>query len=318
MSASVSFSSLSVSRFLQGADRACGSSRFKSIPMIELQRNTDMDSLALKYKKKSTRDILKTAFTSMDAEGGSEDNKRSPKVYSFNKKMLFRRAMAFCHLRDSDRFLAFMTMSFPKGTSEESCYRIWNILLTRMRREKYLQGYIWVCERQKNGTPHFHMLTNTFFPVRVVNRMAAAAIQTSVDRGECTWGQSSYSRYNGVDIRRVRSGRGGISQKRDLRAREFVVSYLAKYISKSEQTGTRRVWFCSREVSALFVSAVISDEEAGCIVDESIHDPHSTPVAIQGDGYLYQGISIPNRVIWYYITRVNELIYNYLTKQKRR
>jgi hypothetical protein len=36
-----------------------------------------------------------------------------------------------------------------------------------------LSTYLWVAERQKNNTIHFHLLTNDFMEIRIVNEFMA-------------------------------------------------------------------------------------------------------------------------------------------------
>jgi hypothetical protein len=72
-------------------------------------------------------------------------------------------------LEKSRKFLAFYSIRFPVGLPDEKAYKIFNTWFTRCRRDSGLKTYLWVAERQKNGTIHFHLLTNDFLPIKAVN-----------------------------------------------------------------------------------------------------------------------------------------------------
>lgn len=165
---------------------------------------------------------------------------------------------AFFALRASRAFCAFYSVSFPAGISDDVAFRLWNVWLTRIRKDKKRFDYLWVTERQGNGTIHFHMITNSFLNIRVVNYYMAAAIQTAVDAKECEWGDSSKSIYNGVDVKRVHNSKG-------------VSRYLTKYLAKKKKDKDgnvievdnrfkRLAWHCSRRVSALFTARIVNGD----------------------------------------------------------
>lgn len=165
---------------------------------------------------------------------------------------------AFFALRSSRAFCAFYSISFPLNISDDVAFRLLNIWLTRIRRDRKRFDYLWVTERQGNGTIHFHLITNSFLNIRVVNYYMAAAIQTAVDAKECSWGDSSKSLYNGVDVKRVHNSKG-------------VSRYLTKYLTKKKKDKDGNVieldnrfkhlaWHCSRRVSALFTARIVSGD----------------------------------------------------------
>lgn len=190
------------------------------------------------------------------------------RVYTMNAGKFRRKAFAYALLRRSMRFLAFYTVSFPAGMPDDVAYRIWNKLLTRLRTSLRLKSYLWCMERQKNGTVHYHMLTNDFMNVTEVNRFAAVCIENEVRRGACSWGNSSFERYNGVDVKAV------IKSSTMLRAIDRnkiiykVARYLSKYMSKDLRSEAHRVWHCSRLVSALCTAAAVDECDMRELVDE--------------------------------------------------
>ena len=190
------------------------------------------------------------------------------RIYRMNANKFRRKAFAYALLRRSMRFLAFYTVSFPAGMPDDVAYRIWNKLLTRLRTSLRLKSYLWCMERQKNGTVHYHMLTNDFMNVTEVNRFAAVCIENEVRRGACSWGNSSFERYNGVDVKAV------IKSSAMLRAIDRnkiiykVARYLSKYMSKDLRSEAHRVWHCSRLVSALCTAAAVDECDMREIIDE--------------------------------------------------
>ncbi len=79
--------------------------------------------------------------------------------------------------------MAFYSISFPAGLSDSSCYQILNTCLTRIRKWRKKFSYIWVAERQKNGTTHFHMLTNVYMGIGIVNGFFKVAIDNVLQDG---------------------------------------------------------------------------------------------------------------------------------------
>lgn len=192
-----------------------------------------------------------------------------PRTYSMNAAKFRRKAFAYALLRRSLRFLAFYSISFPVGMPDDVAYRIWNKLLTRLRRSLGLKSYLWCMERQKNGTVHYHMLTNDFMNVTEVNRYAAVCIDNEVSRGACSWGNSCFERYNGVDVKAVVKSSTRLQMTDRMKLITRVARYLSKYMSKDLRRERHRVWHCSRLVSALCVTASVDECDFRELVDEA-------------------------------------------------
>ena len=197
------------------------------------------------------------------------------KEYRLNGARVRKRAIALSRLEKSRRHLAFYSISFPAGAPDEALYEIWNRWLTNCRRRYGLRTYLWVAERQKNGTLHYHLLTNDYMNISKVNAAMAAAIRTSVNQEKMTWGQSSYRMYHGVDVDSVqrpkrRQNESRIAYRERMRKMrrhtqkdrvQFVVKYLAKYISKQNEVFEHLPWHCSRDVSQLFTTEIVPADE---------------------------------------------------------
>lgn len=170
----------------------------------------------------------------------TKPKKRSP-FRGVNQKKLAGKIRAFSALEKSQRFFAFFTITFPRGFPDENCYRVFNTVLTRIRKIHKDFDYIWVAERQGNGTLHYHMVTNSYINVRVFNGFAAKAIQNEIYKEKLYDLNYSRERYNGVDVRRVYNKR-------------VLGKYITKYVTKNPTTARNAVWHCSRPVSALMIT----------------------------------------------------------------
>lgn len=196
----------------------------------------------------------------------TKDQEKKPPIkrkYTFNKKAIFTRAMTFADLDQSREFLAFYSISFPEKTPDVICRRALHTLLVRLKESFGLRGYIIVCERQKNGTLHFHMLVNDYMPVRYSSKDDPQYLRPSVNSflQVTLFNLGVYHtldearKYNGVDVERVNT-RQHRRSRQDSKKR--VVRYLIKYIAKGEENEWDfRPWRCSHSVSCLFTCAYL-------------------------------------------------------------
>lgn len=235
--------------------------------------------------------------------------------WKLNRKELFRRAYAYASLNESFRFLAFYSVSFPAGIDEAVICRLWNKILTRWRRDCGLRSYIWVAERQKNGTRHYHLLTNNWMRIQDTNKIAAVAIDGEVHAGAATWGDSSLSLYNGVDVKRVKPKRDGIGGSMTSSVVRQVTRYLTKYISKSENESEFRLWHCSRNVSALVVRASVEEAD----FREAVANAEEKGSQVKVWKCEYANVVLCDfsgeDVFRFYVQRVNNVIWDYLMRR---
>lgn len=268
--------------------------------LIEAKRRQDA-------KREAQRAAAKAAGMGM-VECPSRPRVIGEQKYRMNRKEVRKRAIAYSLLSRSMRFLAFYSISFPLGIPDEVAYDIWNRVLTRLRQDAGLRSYLWVSERQQNGTTHYHMLTNDWMDVREVNRYTAVAIEHEVEAGRCTWGRSSLQRYNGVDVKAVVRQRGGMGQVNTLRVVHQVCSYLAKYMSKETHTSARRLWHCSRLVSALVTTAEVSEMDIKAIIEEQRIDINQCKVVTFEWCAITFVSTISSYEYRYYVSRINDEI----------
>lgn len=314
------------SRIVMSADRFCilrgreidgvafGSSRFGRIQCGEDIAEEIARAERREQAKKARRVQQAAALSRLVSSGEEEPEDAEPRQYRFNAKEVRRRALAYALLRKSARFLAFYSVSFPVGMPVETAYRVWNVFLTRARRDFGLKSYIWVAELQTNGTPHFHMLTNDWLNVRDCNAAMAVTIDDAVARGECGWGNSSLHRYNGVDVRRVGVRKGSKSVARTSDVIRGVSLYLAKYMAKQGCLSTRRMWHCSRLVSCLVTRADVCEAELVAILErESQAGGRYRVYESKWCSFVFADVS-GTAEYWFYIGRVNDAIYDYFER----
>lgn len=179
----------------------------------------------------------------------SLSTRKKKEVYSLNKKKVREKCSAFFGLRQSRKFLAFYSISFPLGMNDSDIMQCFNTYLTRCRKKMRLTSYLWVAERQKNGTLHFHMLTNNYMPIRVVNYFMGKTIENVLKKKHSDIKFNSKT-YNGVDVKRCNNNRKALNQ------------YLTKYISKNEIQFFRLPYHSSRDISQLFTAETFKHENS--------------------------------------------------------
>lgn len=244
--------------------------------------------------------------------------------YRINGKQIKRRAVALSRLSESKRHLAFFSISFPAGADDAVLYEIWNRWLTTCRRHHGLTTYVWVAERQQNGTLHYHMLTNNWLDISKVNAAMATSINTSVHQGKLTWGQSSHRLYNGVDVDSIhrpkrRQNESRFAYRERLRRVRrytkadrvsFAIKYLTKYITKQDEIFTRQPWHCSRDISQLFTSELVSNDDLDHAVRYVSDIPDDYEIYSRDHYTIYVFKSRPGEQLFRNIDELNEQIYS--------
>lgn len=219
--------------------------------------------------------------------------------YRLNKSKVKKKCFALSRLGKSKKFLAFYTISFPVGLSDDDCYQVFNTWLTRCRKDKKLNTYLWVAERQKNGTIHFHMLTNDRMPIRMVNGYMAIALTTFKRKGIEALQAVDPGKYNGVDVKRVKG------------SRKSLIGYLVKYISKNDIVFYRLPWHCSRDVSRLFISENFDEPGEKEELDKLLPDDPEKYSVYEDEHYTVKGFKFsPPEILFANLDSVNEIIYH--------
>lgn len=212
--------------------------------------------------------------------------------YSVNKREVNQRIYGYLNTQRGRNQLYFWTVSFPEGTPDDTCYKIFNVWLTMLRKFRMLRDYLWVAERQDGKrapgkepthTIHFHIAIPHFMNVVKANNMMKGTLKTYAAKGllpgaiqDMKTKQIMYlpciAKYNGVDISKHRTTRKPINFaiKKGARA---LASYLTKYVTKNNagipnEQGVIEVpgfehlaWHNSRGFSALFTGVTFTLSE---------------------------------------------------------
>ena len=246
------------------------------------------------------------------------------KAYKLNKSKVRKRIIALCRLKQSYKFLAFYSISFPANAPDDVIYEIYNKWLTTCRQHHGLTTYVWVAERQKNGTLHFHILTNNYLEIHKVNKAMAKCINTSVLQGKLSWGQSSLTLYNGVDVDSIqhtkrRQGetraqyrwRLKEQKKHTIKERvKFATRYMTKYMSKNDEVFTHLPFHCSRDISQLFTSLLLSDKDFEKYKQYLSDNPEDYIIYKDEERTTFVFKTAPPDIIFSVLDKLNNMLYD--------
>lgn len=228
--------------------------------MHGFQLNKNLPELKPPPKKK------KRASPQQDLQEVPEIKKETkPKTYSIKKTEIGRRIRTFIQQMRGEKQLYFWTITFPPGTSDDVAFILFNKWATRLRKEKMLKNYIWITERQENGTIHYHMGINHKMDIKKSNRYMRAAIFTCIDKGEIKYDRELAKNYNGIDISKDRKTRR-ITNFAKRNKSKALVQYLTKYITKNKGSFKHLAWHCSRSYSNLITTVRFTGREIAKVI----------------------------------------------------
>jgi hypothetical protein len=255
------------------------------------------ETTKLKKVKKPKVEIIKPESIEESTSTESVVIVVKDRSYKLNKSKVRKKCNALGRLEKSKKFLAFYSISFPNGLTDEIGYKIYNTWLTRCRRDSGLKTYLWIAERQKNGTIHFHLLTNDFMPIKKVNGFMASCLASEKIKGVEVLREIDTDKYNGVDVKKVDKNR------------KSLIGYLTKYITKNEIEFTHLPWHCSRDVSSLFTAINFEqpDLDRYCDPLPNIEEKYNIHLS---ENFRIAGFKFrPNDNIYSDLDGVNEIIY---------
>jgi hypothetical protein len=200
---------------------------------------------------------------------------KEKQVYRLNKKKLRNRILVYVDvMRRSKKWkskeLYFWTITFPEKTPDDLCYRLLNIWLTACRQKNLLHSYLWVSERQKNGTIHFHFLIPHRLNAKLANRIMMTSICSMIRKNLLNWNLAAAKRYNGVDIAKSRkkgSNKGPVINFLEKKRTKLLAWYLSKYVTKNNTEMNHLCWNCSTDWSIPFSSVSLTREELVTVVN---------------------------------------------------
>jgi len=262
-------------------------------PNLTKQECTRLDNLCFLYKeslKFSDEFVVKSKLLRDNIIQIENRYQTEPKImsqgYKMNKSKVRQKMFALFNLKCSRKFIAFYSVSFPVGSSDDACFQCWDYWLSKLRKYFNLTNYVWVSERQGNGTLHFHMLTNNYMPILQINRAMAIIINNQVLAGRMSWGKGGYyertynekgvefkrtcfscpsvDSFNGVDVDSIYNSKrhkktGKLLNQSELRF--WLTKYITKYVTKNSAQYDHLCWHCSRSVSMLFTTVLMPLEK---------------------------------------------------------
>lgn len=264
------------------------------------------------------------------SDGLRASSGKTVRTYQLNKTKVRKKISAMCRLSQAVKFIAFYSISFPVNAPDDVLYKIFNSWLTNCRKRYGLKTYLWVAERQKNATLHFHLLTTNKMNIKEVNKAMAQAIGTEVSKKVISWGNSSAEKYNGVDVDspqqpkkrqnenreqyRKRLSKRGLASKAQII--KWISGYLTKYLTKNNIEFKRLPWHCSRDISALFTSVVIADDDLHFYIEHLPDDADSYKIINKEDVtiniFLFSAPDALFRIIDY----ANDMIFDFINDDR--
>jgi hypothetical protein len=229
-------------------------------------------AILLKKKKVSYGKAKKTGKKSMAVHTGhaagytdrGEDNLVPPgkvkKSRTLNKAVIRSRISALINSQKNRKSLYFWTVTFPEKLPDTTCSCALNSFLTTLRKQYKDFEYLWVAERQKNSTLHYHIAIPNYVSVVRANSIMQNVLKFYRKFKPDKALLIQLSEYNGVHIsKNSKTGKAvNFAQAKKGRSLE---SYLTKYVTKNESESFTSLWHCSRLFSALVTKIWIKAAE---------------------------------------------------------
>lgn len=228
----------------------------------------------LRNEKTPPKSRVKNCQVAPPGQGQNYDNLLTPadnlptakaklstkRTYFIHKREVRARILGYLNTMRGKKELYFWTVTFPQGTQDPVAYKIFNVWLTALRQYKLLKQYLWIAERQKNGTVHYHIAVPHKMPAKRVNAMMRGTLTTYARRGLLPCNAYAIRRYNGVDLAKNRKTKRvtNFAIKKGSRA---LVTYLTKYVTKNDGGFSNLAWHNSRGYSAIFTGLAFTVDE---------------------------------------------------------
>ena len=180
--------------------------------------------------------------------------------YRVNKLEVRQRILTMINTMMGGRELYFWTVTFPQGTTDAIAYQAFNTWLTTLRQSKFLRNYLWIAERQQNGTVHFHIAIPHKMSVVHANRMMRVTLTTFAKRKDIPFSVYQCKRYNGIDIAKNRKT-GRVTNFAIKKGSRSLANYLTKYVTKNDAGFSHLAWHNSRGFSSLFTGITFTVPE---------------------------------------------------------
>lgn len=182
------------------------------------------------------------------------------KDYRINKTEVRNRIFGMINTGRGKKELYFWTVTFPEKTPDNTIYRLFNTWLTTCRQKKWLREYLWICERQQNGTIHFHLAIPHRMSVTAANNAMRTTLRTAALKKEIPFNVYQCRRYNGIDIAKNRKTRK-VTNFAIKKGSRSLANYMSKYVTKNDGSFSHLAWHNSRGFSALFTGITFTVNE---------------------------------------------------------
>lgn len=182
------------------------------------------------------------------------------RTYRINKTRVRNILLNFINAQKGTKQLYFITITFPCKTHDNLTYSLMNSWLTTLRKSAHLKSYLWIAERQRNYTIHFHIATATKLNIIYANSVMRNLLHFYIRKQKINWSHISAAIYNGVDLAKDRRTRR-VTNFAATNSGKNLSGYLTKYISKSDTPFNRQAWQCSKDLSGYFTHVCITESE---------------------------------------------------------
>lgn len=266
----------------------------KDVPAKNKKNATSAGSVVLNSRKEvetngGNVDAISVINPDSKSLSVDPDKKIRKKAYKVKAVEVRHRLYNYINTQKGKKRLFFWTVSFPEGTPDNICHKLFNVWLTQLRKYNLLHDYLWIKERQdgKRAAPgkqpthtlHFHIAIPHYLDVHKANAMMRGTLKTYAKRGDmpgticnektgAIYFLPCISKYNGVHIsKHKKTGKPiNFAIKKGSKA---LAHYLTKYLTKKvnedgteeEETYEQLAWHNSRGFSCLFTGITFTIAE---------------------------------------------------------
>jgi hypothetical protein len=212
----------------------------------------------IKKKKSQSKKVSKQVEKYRQFKRSKTINK--PRQYTIKKSLVRNRILSYINSQSGSKMLYFWTVTFPDKTPDAVALLLLNKWLTRLRQENKLRSYLWVNERQKNGTLHYHIAIPHRLDVKIANRYMRASVMTCIDQKLINYTREQAKNYNGVDISKDRATKRVINFAKR-KKQKSLINYITKYVTKNTEIYNQLAWHNSRDFSNLIIRVNLTYDE---------------------------------------------------------
>lgn len=217
------------------------------------------DGKKVKGKKKAAHPPA-SRHPIMSNENTLSTKEKKACAYIVNKMEVRQRILSMINTMKGAKELYFWTVTFPQSMPDALCYQAYNTWLTTLRQKKMLKDYIWIAERQQNGTVNFHIAIPHKMHVVTANRLMRVTLATFAKKRLIEYSVFQAKRYNGVDICKNRKT-GRVTNFAIKKGSRALANYLTKYVTKNDTSFSHLAWHNSRGFSSLFTGITFTVQE---------------------------------------------------------